>query len=171
LLDDFERGELGGDWFGGTESYAIKDGRLWCEICNQAAFWSGPFEREQEVFATFSGFDAAAKEMNLILRGQESSTCEQIEIIYSPASLDVRVAYCVDGTWTDLEGVELLLQPGQQLGGRLHADDKLDVFVDGMLVRSYELGDFPHKIGRIGVSGLPGAQGIFWDDFGGGNCN
>jgi hypothetical protein len=170
LLDDFNRegAALGTGWIGGADNYALKDQRLWCEVCNQSALWAGPFAGDQEVFATFAGFDADAREMNLVLRAQESSTCEQIEVLYSPEALDLRVAYCVDDTWTDLESVELLLEAGQQVGGRIHADGKLELFVDGELLATVDASGYPHKIGRVGVSGLPGDSGLFWDDFGGG---
>jgi hypothetical protein len=170
VLDDFNRADaaLGEGWIGAADDYALKGEQLWCELCAASALWSGPFASEQEVFATYAGFDPDAKEMNLVLRAQGSTTCEQIELLYSPASLDVRVAYCVDGTWTDLESFELLLEAGQQLGGRIHADGTLQVFVDGALLGTVDASGYPHQVGRIGVSGVAGDTGLFWDDFGGG---
>jgi hypothetical protein len=170
VLDDFDRADavLGDGWIGAADAYAIKGEQLWCEICNQSALWSGPFPADQEVFATFARFDPDATEMNLVLRAQDSSTCEQIEVLYSPAALDVRIAYCADGAWTDLESFELLLEPGQQLGGRIHADGTLQLFADGDLLGTVDVSAYPHQVGRIGVSGIAGDLGLSWDDFGGG---
>lgn len=170
VLDDFNRAgsTLGDGWIGAADEYVLKDQQLWCGLCTASALWSGPFAAEQEVFATYAGFDPDAREMNLVLRAQGSTTCEQIEVSYSPESLDVRVAYCLDDTWTDLDSFELLLQAGQQLGGRIHADGTLQLFVDGELLGSLDVSAYPHQLGRIGVSGVAGDAGLFWDDFGGG---
>jgi hypothetical protein len=170
VLDDFDRADaaLGDGWIGAADAYAVRGEQLWCEICHQAALWSGPFPADQEVFATFAGFDPDAQEINLVLRAQDSSSCELIEVLYSPAALDVLIAYCADGAWTNLEPFELLLEPGQQLGGRIHADGKLQLFVDGELLGTVDVSAYPHQVGRIGVSGIAGDLGLSWDDFGGG---
>jgi hypothetical protein len=170
VLDDFNRADAGlaNGWTGGTDNYAVHGEQLSCAACSVSVLWSAPFEAEQEVFATFAGFDADAQEMNLVLRAQDSS-CEQIEVLYSPAAGHVRIAYCVDWAWTDLEPIELLLEPGQQLGGRIDADGTVQLFVDGQQIGSVDVSAYPHQVGRIGVSGIAGDLGLSWDDFGGGN--
>ena len=169
VLDDFNRADaaLSDGWIGGTDNYVVQGEQLSCVACSVSAQWSAAFATDQEVFATFAGFDPDAQEMNLVLRAQDSS-CEQIEVLYSPAALDVRIAYCVDWAWTELEPIELVLEAGQQLGGRIHAGGALELFVDGQLIGTVDVSAYPHKIGRIGVSGITGDLGLVWDDFGGG---
>lgn len=170
VLDDFNRADaaLSDGWIGGTDNYVVQGEQLSCVACSVSAQWSAEFATDQEVFATFAGFDPHAQEMNLVLRAQDSS-CEQIEVFYSPAARDVRIAYCVDWAWTELEPIALVLEAGQQLGGRIHADGALELFVDGQLIGTVDVSDYPHKTGRIGVSGIAADPGLVWDDFGGGN--
>jgi len=171
LLDDFNRsdGAPGLTWLGAGESYAVAAQQLSCSACVGAALWSLPFGENQEVFGKLAAFDGAANEINLLLKAQGSSTCEYIEVIYSPRDLHVRVDYCVEGKWTELEPTALLLQPGDQLGARAHADGTVQVFANGALVTERDVSAFPHAFGRIGVNGVAGQSPLRWDDFGGGN--
>lgn len=170
VLDDFDRvgPEPGAAWTGAVENYSLVEAQLWCEECAGAALWSVPFGEDQEVYATLSTFDAVAPEVNLVLKAQGSSSCELIEILYSPLELQVRVDYCVDGVWTQLEPASLLLKPGDRLGGRAHADGTVEIFANGELVSATDVSAFPYGVGRIGVNGLAGEAGLYWDDFGGG---
>lgn len=171
VLDDFNRlgVGIGLQWLGGAEKYSLKEQALWCAFCGGAALWSTPFGSEQEVFATYAGFDPTAMEINLVLKAQLLTDCELIEVLYSPAEATARVAYCVSGAWTDSEKVPLMLHPGDQFGGRAHADGTVELFVNGTSVASIDASGFPHQEGRIGVNGLSGPAGNRWDDFGGGN--
>jgi hypothetical protein len=171
LLDDFNREgpELGGNWLGATGEYALTEKSVWCEYCTQAALWSERFGAQQEVFATLTAFDGDANEINLVLKAQEDAGCNMIELLYSPAAGHVRIAFCAEGAWTDLDPVSLLLEPGDRLGARGHADGSVEAFVNGVSFETFDVSDYPFASGRIGINGVSGDNGLRWDDFGGGS--
>jgi hypothetical protein len=171
VLDSFNRNgaELGADWLGATEEFALKQQAAWCETCARAVTWSKPFGGEQEVFATLAGFDDGASEINLVLKAQGATDCDMIEVIYSPASLSLRIAYCNDRAWTDLEPLSVLFEPGDRLGARAHADGAVELFKNGKSLTRVDVSAFPFELGRIGLNGVSGDNGLSWDDFGGGN--
>ncbi|HEY6077846.1 MAG TPA: hypothetical protein VIW29_03545 [Polyangiaceae bacterium] len=171
VLDDFNRlgAGIGMHWIGAVEKYSLNEQALWCEFCGGAALWSTPFGAEQEVFATYAGFDPNAMEINLVLKAQLVSDCELIEVLYSPHEGTARIAYCTEAAWTDSEKVPLMLRAGDRFGGRAHADGTIELFVNGAAVASIDASGFPHQVGRIGVNGLSGPSGNSWDDFGGGD--
>lgn len=170
VLDRFNRQgpQLGPTWIGAADEYSIKEQALWCESCVEPALWSVPFGPDQEAFATLAHFDDGASEINLVLKAQASLNCELLEVFYSPVEASVRVAYCTGDKWTELEATPLILRPGDRLGGRAHADGKVEIYANDQLVTAIDASGFPHMLGRIGVNGESGDSGNTWDDFGGG---
>jgi hypothetical protein len=170
VLDDFNRLGLGlgTSWAGAVEHYSFSQQQLWCALCGEPALWAEELGPEQEVFATYARFDADAMEMNLVLKAQEASDCELIEVLYAPEEKTARVAHCASGKWTDSDKVSVELHAGDQFGGRAHADGTVELFVNGESIASFDASAFPHERGRIGVNGLSGPSGNAWDDFGGG---
>jgi hypothetical protein len=170
VLDDFNRPgpALGLSWIGGTDAYSIKEQALWCELCTSAALWSAVFGPEQEVFAKLVHFDADAAEINLILRAQSSPDCDLIEVLYAPVNSTVRIAYCSDDMWTDLEVTPVTVKPGDRLGGRARANGFIEIYVNQQLITTVDASGFPFETGRLGVDGISGVNGNQWDDFGGG---
>jgi hypothetical protein len=171
LLDNFNREGPGllDNWIGATGDYAIKEQAAWCTSCTQAVMWKKAFGEQQEVFATLKQFDDDAGEINLVLKAQDSPACELIEVIYSPLSLHLRVAYCVDYAWTDLEPLSVMLDEGDRLGARAHTDGKVEIFRNTERLAEVDVSGFPYTFGRIGLNGVSSDNGISWDDFGGGD--
>ncbi len=171
VLDDFNRLGLGlgANWSGAVEHYSFSQQQLWCALCGEPALWSEELGPEQEVFATYARFDADAMEMNLVLKAQDATDCELIEVLYAPEEHTARIAHCASGKWTDSDKVSLTLKPGDQFGGRAHADGTVELFVNGKSLARFDASTYPHEGGRIGVNGLSGPSGNAWDDFGGGD--
>lgn len=174
VLDDFAREELGGDWNGAADSYGIESEALSCSagFC-PGAFWAEPFGVTQEVFATLVSFSSDAPEINLVLKAQSSTTCDLLEILYAPPleRLSVEACWDGDGNWQSFGFVDIALEPGDQLGGRVGADGFVELFRNGVRVGRFDANDFPfiRSEGRIGVDGLTvDGQALVWDDFGGG---
>lgn len=171
VLDDFDREgpEPGLSWLGAADAFSIVEKALWCGSCGAAALWEKSFGPEQEVHATLRAFDNDASEINLVLKGQNDPNCELVEVLYSPASNTVRIAYCTDQGWTDLPEQKLTLEAGDRFGGRALADGQIEVYVNEQLVATFDASGFPHASGRIGVNGVSAESGLSWDDFGGGD--
>ena len=174
VLDDFAREALGADWSGATDSYSIESGALYCsaDFC-PGVYWAEPFGVTQEVFATLVAFPSDSPEINLVLKAQASTTCDLLEILYSPPRerLSVEACWDGDGNWRSFGFVDIALEPGDQLGGRVGADGFVELFRNGVRVGRFDASDFPFigDEGRIGVDGLTAfAQPLVWDDFGGG---
>lgn len=170
VLDDFNRGGLGlgASWIGGADNYSLDDQALWCEICSSAALWSTPFGAEQEVYAVLKSFDSDAGEINLVLKAQDEAGCELLEVLFSPARAEVAVAFCTGGAWTDHGTTPLVIKPGDRVGGRSLSNGFVEVYRNDELITTVDASDFPYSSGRIGVDGVSGADGLTWDDFGGG---
>jgi hypothetical protein len=170
VLDRFSREgpELGISWIGAADDYSIKEQTLWCEFCSAATFWSTPFEAEQEVHATLKAFDAGAGEINLVLKAQNDPSCELIEVLFSPGSAHARISYCTEGMWTELGVTPVIAKPGDRLGGRALSNGFVEIYLNDQLVTTVDASGFPYELGRIGVNGVSGDNGLRWDDFGGG---
>lgn len=171
VLDDFNRDGLGlgSAWIGAADDYSLKEQALWCELCSAAALWSVPFEAEQEVHATFKSFNPDAGEINLVLKAQGDAGCELIEVLFSPAAAHAAIAYCTEGAWTDLGVTPVVVKPGDRVGGRSLSNGFVEIYLNDELVTTVDASGFPHRVGRIGVDGVSGDDGLSWDDFGGGD--
>jgi hypothetical protein len=173
VLDDFNRedGPPGSNWLGNTSSFAIKGGRLsYVSSSCGATLWQSLFGAEQEVFARLAGINSNASEINIVLKAQDLSDCELLEVMYSPADRRLELHYCSGGLWHTIDGIALTLQPGDQLGARFNANS-VHVFVNGVRATIFDASEFPHRGrgGRIGVNCEANADGTTaWDDFGGG---
>lgn len=170
VLDAFNREGpgLGSSWIGAADEFSLEEQTLWCELCSAATLWSAPFEAEQEVHATLKSFDPDAGEINLVLRAQGDPSCELLEVLFSPAAAQAAIAYCTEGMWTDLGVTPLVAKPGDRVGGRGLSNGFVEVYVNEQLVTTVDASGFPHRVGRIGVNGVSGENGLRWDDFGGG---
>jgi hypothetical protein len=170
VLDDFNRvdGAVGLDWIG-SDAYTIVEGQLRCVDCGSAVLWAAPFGADQEAFATLTGFDGGTAEINLVLKAQTSTTCELVEVLYSPSQEQASLAYCVGGVWTVLAPTVLVLVPGDQFGGRARSDGTIEIIAKGSTIAVVDASAFPYETGRIGVDGIRGITDLRWDDFGGGN--
>jgi hypothetical protein len=176
VLDDFNRDtlELGDAWIGATERYEIGSKALYCAAgyC-QGVFWDVAFATTQEVFATYASFSEYSPEINLVFKAQGDLDCNLVELFYSPPQQRAFVDACWDGSWISFGGVDVRLEPGDQLGGRFGADGFIDVFRNGELLMTVDARDYPFADGDgyIGINGVvgEGEDANVWDDFGGGS--
>jgi hypothetical protein len=175
VLDDFNRanGPPGSNWIGNTASFAVKDQQLTfvSGVCH-AMLWQSLLGAEQEVFATLSALNPDADEINIVLKAQELSDCELMEVLYSPAESRLELHYCSAGQWHTLDGIPLTLQRGDQLGARFYtSNNSVHVFVNSVRATIFDASEFPYANlgGRIGVNCQASPDGTTaWDNFGGG---
>jgi hypothetical protein len=170
ILDDFNRadGALGENWVGSTD-FSIVDQKMSCDNCLAATLWQEAFADTQEVYATFAAFSSTSEEINLVLRMQEpSGDCDVIELIYGPETEQARVGFCSGSQWNSLGETHVIIQAGDQFGGRIHEDGRVEVFVNGGRIIDVQP-SYPFMTGRIGVSGVSSDMPDVWDDFGGGD--
>jgi hypothetical protein len=133
--------------------------------------WQSLFGAEQEVFATLGSVDPAAGEINVVLKAQELSDCELLEVMYSPSEHRLELQYCTAGAWHFIDGLALTLQSGDQLGARYHPSHRVHIYVNGVRTAVFDASAYPHRDrgGRIGVNCDTSPNGATaWDDFGGG---
>jgi hypothetical protein len=167
VLDDFENAEGFLDrWMGATQAFSVEGGVLTCVDCPSAALHVEDLNADQEVFVTLAAFPAEADEVNLVLLAQHEG-CDLIEILYSPSAERLEVLTCGPAGWTGHGSTELRLEIGDRFGARLHADGRLEVFVNEVERLVVELGRLPAESGHIGVSGIT-FEPLAFDDFGGG---
>lgn len=176
VLDTFQRDDdteaLGADWRGEDTAYFVRDGQLGCEGFCPPVVWSEEFGVAQEVFATFVDFHASSAEIGLVLKARGTSTCDLMEVFYSPQRQVVEVAGCWNNGWTTFQSFAVVIQTGDQLGGRVRSSGMVEVYRNAELVGSVYAGDYPFIAdrGRIGVDGIAdGGSADVWDDFGGGS--
>lgn len=179
ILDEFDgSGEDPGPSWELTEpgSYVVYSGDLIpTEPYPQAAIWSQPFGPRQEVFVTLDKLTGAEEEIELILRNQgHPSECDAVLVSFNRFSgtPKVEVTYCVNDDWTAVgAAVPLVLKDDDTIGARGYEDGRVEVFVNGALVGTWDASAAPMGTsgGRIGFY-LQGLQEpIELDDFGGGS--
>ncbi|HEX6273976.1 MAG TPA: hypothetical protein VFZ53_13100 [Polyangiaceae bacterium] len=174
VLDDFNRSgpSLGSNWGGALDRYELRERALTCSVTYcPAVFWAREFGVEQEVFATLVSFSNESNEINLVLKGQQSTECDLMEVLYSPAREELWLEACWETSWHTLGIIDISLEPGDQLGGRVGSDGFVDLFRNGVQVGRFDANDFPFigTGGRIGANGVAsGDEANVWDDFGGG---
>jgi hypothetical protein len=95
VLDNFNRtnGAIGSGWSGVTGGYSINANRLDVGLGDNIYWNSTPYGADQEVYVTFTTVDAAASEMDLMLKSQSSSNYFNgaIEVWYDPQNQRVQV--------------------------------------------------------------------------------
>ncbi len=175
ILDSFTRadGAVGSDWVGDTPSYSIAGNALHNGGGGpNPLFWNSSFGPAQEVFATISSLDATASEVDLLLKAQDTTPCNLLEVWYQPSRGTVQVWTCHNwGTWTQ-QGADIPVSfaPGDQFGARAAADGTVTVYKNGTAVGTVTMtNSWPYVAngGRVGVW-LLDAPGTVLDDVGGG---
>ncbi|MCG8347501.1 MAG: hypothetical protein MI924_06940, partial [Chloroflexales bacterium] len=174
MLDDFNRpdAEFSGIWGGDLKEYHIYDNALSPSGGNGAIYWDNRFAAEQEVYVTLATVDSAAREINLLLKGQGASQCDVLLVSYDPAAQRVQVWTCHNfGQWTQHGGdLAVTFQDGDQFGARARADRTIAVYRNGELIGTVSIADtWPYRAndGRIGLWTI-GGSGTVFDTFGGG---
>jgi hypothetical protein len=177
VLDDFNREgpALGISWVGAVGYYEIANQTLTCSASYcPAVLYEVSFGPVQEVFAKLVMFNETTPEINLVLKAQGNVDCDLLEVLYEHQSGRVLIEGCWSGSWHSLGTIEVSLELGDQLGGRVGSDGFLQVFKNGTLAGSVDANEYPFidQAGRIGVNGVnwDGAETVVngWDDFGGG---
>lgn len=175
ILDSFTRtdGPIGSDWLGATQNYSIAGNMLENVGGNtDPIFWQSSFGADQEVFTTITSMDATASEVDLVLKAQDTTPCNLIEVWYQPSRGTAQVWTCHTwGTWTQHgSDIPLSLAAGDQFGARAQADGTVTVYKNGTAVGSATIdSSWPYVAhsGRVGIW-LIDAPNIVLDDVGGG---
>jgi hypothetical protein len=176
VLDDFNRanGELGANWGGGTSGYYQIANQQLDVMNSEAIYWSAAsFGANQEVYVTLSAIDAAADEIDLLLKQQGASWQDGVlEVWYHPASSKAQV-------WTYLNGqgwvqrgsdISVTFAPGDQFGARAKVNGMVEVYKNGTLVGTADAtGWTPYASGGSIGLWMINASNTTMDNFGGGS--
>jgi hypothetical protein len=173
VLDTFNRanGPLGANWVGNTTGYSIVNNQL--DVGGGGVvLWNTAFGADQEAFVTLSAIDPNAAEVDLLLRAQDTSACNLLEVYYHPASRTAEVWTCHNyGTWIKHgAAIPATFQAGDRLGARARVDGTVEVYRNSTLLGTVTVSSaWPYRGsgGRIGLW-MIGADYTLLDDFGGG---
>ncbi len=176
ILDDFDRpaGPLGGDWADEVGA-AISDSALVLTAITASPVWNGAvFDSVQEAYFTLDAVTASFSEHDLMLKVQGLSwTDGHIEVRYNATLSNVWVSTYTPGIGWESHGTiaPVTLQAGSRFGARAHADGRVEVFQDGVLLGEASVAGWPFAAsgGRIGLT-IADANETILDDFGGGNA-
>lgn len=176
VLDDFNRanGAIGAAWIGATSSYQIATNQLAITGGDAAIFWATPFGADQEVSVTLSTVDTASTEIDLLLKAQDSSRCNVLEVWYQPARETVEVWTCTGtGTWVQHgSGLAASFTAGDRLGARVTASGIVTVLKNGTSLGSITVASSWPYLNQGGMIGLWGIDGTNrFDDFAGGTLS
>lgn len=175
ILDTFNRadGFVGNTWIGNAVGYPIVSFTLHNQGGNSSMLlWNAAFEANQEAFMSLPMIDSSAQEIDLILKAQDTSECNLLEVWYQPARGTAQVWTCHNwGTWTQHgTDIPLTLNAGDQFGARALADGTVIIYKNSTAVGSVIIdSSWPYRTdnGRIGIW-LINAVDTVVDDIGGG---
>jgi hypothetical protein len=175
VLDNFDRldGPLGNGWLiDAALGASLNSHQL---VMNNGTdgviLWPKSFGADQEAFITFEKTNPDDFEIELILKSQaDSGECDALELAYHPPML-LLYSCNSDGSGTQIgDGLSVMFEQGDQLGGRALADGTVQAFKNGALITTWSAAGWIHhaKGGRIGLGtyGLKSANKF--DNFGGG---
>ena len=180
-LDNFGRadGALGSNWSGsaGTAAYRIVGQQV--DVRNGGPIYWKPnsFGVNQEAFVTLATIDPTGVDQDLLLKVQGTSGNYQkgvIEVLYDAKAKGVKVETSRDGaSWKIYPKIPVTFQNGDQMGARVYATGKVEVYKNRVLVGSTTLNAadqtfFNAKGGRIGLW-FASAPNAMVDNFGGGS--
>jgi hypothetical protein len=161
FADDFEDGDLEGWTY--NPSFSVKYGELKCEECAapivSVVRMGVPFAASVEL-STIPEFGS---EMNLVVLSQSGSSCDMLEVSYSPEKRAIRLFGCWNERWTETESLSQMFTSGQRLGVRIENLPEVEIWVDDTLVGQLSIEGFPFEEGSIGVNAL-GYEGFGFDD-------
>ncbi|NOK60069.1 MAG: Glucose/arabinose dehydrogenase, beta-propeller fold [Chloroflexi bacterium AL-W] len=175
VLDDFDRpdGDPGPNWVGNTTGYGVEDNTL--TMANGSSiliYWDETFGPDQEAYVTLTSINDHANEIDLLLKGQGSGSCNVLEVLYDPRNDIVQVWTCHNyGTWIQ-HGADLNIsfEEGDRFGAHAHENGTVDIYQNDTLAGSVTVANsWPYRDdgGRIGIWTI-NAQNTVMDDFGGG---
>ena len=134
------------------------------------------FGVDLSAFITFVKVDPDGLHQSLLLKVQENSRGQAtwrrgaIAVFYNATEGKVGIETFVPRRgWTTLATFPIILQDGDQLGGRALADGTVEAYVNGQWIGEANAGDFfVGKGGRIGLWFIAADDAVL-DDFGGGS--
>jgi glucose/arabinose dehydrogenase len=178
VLDNFNRpdGPLDAPWVGGLEALSTAGGALATGGDGWAVWSATDFGPTQEAYVRLDQITGSATEHDLELKVQNQAWYNgHIEVRY-----DATLEHVVVSTFTPEPGpgwqshgapFPVTLLAGDQLGARAYANGVVEVYVNGGLIGSVSVADWPFATqgGGIGLT-LSGATDSRLDDFGGGDA-
>jgi hypothetical protein len=173
VVDPFNRtdGAIGSNWSGDRSSFTIASNQM-AAISGGMIFWNAAsFGAEQEAYVTFVNIDAAATNMELLLKSQTTNKESFLEVGYNPVKKTVQVeSYTrAQGYVTYGAAIPVTFSNGDQLGARVTANGTVNIYKNGVLlgVRDVNAWTFYASGGYIGLLSWGGTNTIY-DNFGGG---
>ena len=175
VLDTFNRadGVIGTNWTGDKSSYQITANQL-VAASSGMIFWnSSSFGPEQEAYVTFANIDAAATNMDLLLKSQTITKESFLEIGYNPLKKIIQVV-----SYTKAQGyvtygatIPVTFSNGDQLGARVSAEGKVNIYKNGIFMGMRDVTAWPYYAsgGYVGILSWGGSpNNTIYDNFGGG---
>jgi hypothetical protein len=173
-LDTFNRtdGVIGTNWTFDTSSYKITSNQL-VATSGGMIFWkAASFGPEQEAYITFVNIDAAATNMDLLLKSQTTSKDSFLEVGYNPVKKIILVeSYTkAQGYLTYGPNIPVTFSNGDQLGVRVSADGKVNTYKNGVSLGVRDISAWSNYTngGYIGLLSWGGTPNTIYDNFGGG---
>ena len=176
LLDTFNRanGAVGANWGGDSSAFAIAANQLDVPAGDHQMTWNTAFGPEQEAYITLSAIDAAATEIDLMLKTQDTWQNGLIEVWYQPARGSVIVVtYDPAQGWVERgAAIPVVFAAGDVFRAKAFADGSVQVFRNATLLGTSSVAGWPAAAngGRIGVWTV-NADATRLDDFGGGDLS
>ncbi len=127
----------------------------------------------QEIYVTLTQIDAAASEIDLLLKSQSNTSWSSgmVEVWYDPANHRVQVwTYTSSQGWVQYgTDIPVTFVNGDQFGARATADGKVEVYRNGVLLANRDINAWPYAKsgGSIGLWFI-NAGNMLLDNFGGG---
>lgn len=175
VLDSFTRanGTIGTAWGGNRTGYTIATNQLDVGAGGDI-YWAGTrFAADQEAYLTISTSDAAAAEIDLLLKAQSSTSWSSgvVEVWYDPVHSRVQVwSYSSAQGWVQRgSDIAVSFANGDRFGARMSASGQVTVYRNSQVLATRDASAWTYatSTGYIGIW-TDGASAAFLDDFGGG---
>jgi hypothetical protein len=173
VLDSFNRanGALGSAWFGNATGYAIASNQI-AVSAGSPLYWNTSFGADQEAYVTLSTISSSASEIDLLLKGQDQSDCNLLEVWYQPSRSTVQVWTCdvTNGWHQQGSDITVMFAAGDQFGARAKANGTVEIYQNSILRGSVTIGtNWAYRAagGRIGMW-VQNTASTALDNFGGG---
>ncbi len=182
VLDNFNRanGSIGSNWTGYTSAFSISSNRLLANTGggDTQIYWgNSTFNASQEAYVTIAQVNSDAWELSLMLKSQSNLSYGNgaIEVFYAASTDTLQIwTYDLTNGWVQYgaDVTSLVLAAGDQLGTRVLSNGTLEVYRNGSLLATRDLGAWA-LVDDPGYIGLwfANASGHLLDDFGGGSVS
>lgn len=175
LLDDFNRpdGPPGNLWTGQTNLFAVAGNQLTNSVGSSGVvglFFVTALCETQHAFVKLSHVDTATQFTSLVLKAQDTGTCNRLTITYFPTNKAVQLWTCAGGNWKLHKEWPRQLVDGDTIAADADENALVTVRVNGTLLGSQSVSGWPFASagGRIGLTVWKSTGTARFDDFGGG---